>query len=54
VLYHHVAGLSYREVAAATGGSADAARRAAADGMARLREIFARDTEREGGRDDGK
>jgi RNA polymerase sigma factor (sigma-70 family) len=39
VAYHHVAGLPYREVAAITGGSTDAARRAAADGIAALRKV---------------
>jgi RNA polymerase sigma factor (sigma-70 family) len=37
VAYHHLAGLSYREIAAITGGTEAAARRAAADGMKRLR-----------------
>lgn len=37
VAYHHLAGLAYNEVAAITGGSTDAARRAAADGIAALR-----------------
>lgn len=37
VAYHHLAGLPYVEVAAVLGGSADAARRAAADGIAALR-----------------
>jgi RNA polymerase sigma factor (sigma-70 family) len=37
VVYHYLAGLPYREVAAIVGGSADAARRAAADGVAALR-----------------
>jgi RNA polymerase sigma factor (sigma-70 family) len=37
VAYHHIAGLPYAEVAAILGGSADAARRAAADGIAALR-----------------
>jgi DNA-directed RNA polymerase specialized sigma24 family protein len=40
VVYHHLAGLPYREVAAITGGSADAARRAAADGIAALRRTY--------------
>ena len=40
VAYHHVAGLPYREVAAITGGTVDAARRAAADGVAALRREF--------------
>lgn len=37
VAYHHVAGLPYAEVAALLGGTAAAARRAAADGIATLR-----------------
>lgn len=37
VAYHHVAGLPHAEVAAIVGGSVDAARRAAADGVAALR-----------------
>ena len=37
VAYHHLAGLPYVEVAAILGGTADAARRAAADGIAALR-----------------
>lgn len=37
VAYHHVAGLPYQEVAEIIGGSAAAARRAAADGIAALR-----------------
>jgi RNA polymerase sigma factor (sigma-70 family) len=40
VAYHYLAGLPYREVAAITGGSEDAARRAAADGIARLRRDY--------------
>ena len=40
VAYHYLAGLAYKEVAVLTGGSADAARRAAADGIASLRKIF--------------
>ncbi|MBE7701797.1 sigma-70 family RNA polymerase sigma factor [Oerskovia sp. Sa1BUA8] len=40
VAYHHVAGLAYREVAAILGGSTEAARRAAADGMATLRRTY--------------
>ncbi len=40
VAYHHLGGLSYREVAALLGGTEAAARRAAADGMARLRSHF--------------
>ncbi|MQA82362.1 MAG: sigma-70 family RNA polymerase sigma factor [Streptosporangiales bacterium] len=42
VAYHHVAGLPYREVAAVVGGSEDAARRAAADGIANLRAGYAK------------
>jgi len=37
VVYHYLVGLPYRDVAAITGGTADAARRAAADGIAHLR-----------------
>lgn len=37
VAYHYLAGLPYREVAAITGGTAEAARRAAADGIRALR-----------------
>ena len=42
VAYHYLAGLPYAEVAAITGGSADAARRAASDGIARLRRSYPR------------
>ena len=38
VVGHHLLGLPYKELAALVGGSSDAARRAAADGIARLRE----------------
>ena len=37
IAYHYLAGLPYAEVAAVLGGSTDAARRAAADGIASLR-----------------
>lgn len=37
VAYHYLAGIPYREIAALVGGSEDAARRAAADGIAALR-----------------
>src|SRR5690348_11428989 len=37
VAYHYVAGLPYAEIAAIVGGSTDAARRAAADGIKALR-----------------
>ena len=40
VAYHYLAGLPYAEIAAITGGSADAARRAAADGIAALRTTY--------------
>ena len=40
VAYHHLAGLPYREIAAITGGTEAAARRAAADGVKRLRELY--------------
>ena len=42
VAYHYLAGLPYQEVAAITGGSTDAARRAAADGIKRLRSTYPR------------
>jgi RNA polymerase sigma factor (sigma-70 family) len=37
VAYHHLAGLPYAEIAALVGGTPEAARRAAADGVATLR-----------------
>ena len=37
VAYHYLAGLPYADIAAIVGGSADAVRRAAADGIATLR-----------------
>jgi len=40
VAYHYLAGLPYAEVAAVVGGTPDAARRAAADGMATLRRTY--------------
>jgi RNA polymerase sigma factor (sigma-70 family) len=40
VAYHYLAGLPYAEVATITGGSADAARRAAADGIKTLRATY--------------
>jgi RNA polymerase sigma factor (sigma-70 family) len=40
VAYHYLAGLPYAEVAAIIGGNADAARRAAADGIAALRRSY--------------
>ena len=41
VAYHYLAGLSYAEVASILGGTAEAARRAAADGIATLRRAYA-------------
>jgi RNA polymerase sigma factor (sigma-70 family) len=40
VAYHYVAGMPYGDVAALIGGSQDAARRAAADGIATLRKTY--------------
>lgn len=40
VVYHYVTGLTYAEVAEVVGGTADAARRAAADGMKALRTTY--------------
>lgn len=40
VAYHYLAGLPYRDVAAITGGTTEAARRAAADGVRALRERY--------------
>ena len=40
VAYHYLAGLPYADVAAILGGSAEAARRAAADGVATLRRSY--------------
>jgi RNA polymerase sigma factor (sigma-70 family) len=42
VAYHYLAGLPYAEVAAIVGSSTDAARRAAADGIAALRRTYPR------------
>jgi len=39
VAYHYLGGLPYAEVAAITGGTAEAARRAASDGIANLRKV---------------
>jgi RNA polymerase sigma factor (sigma-70 family) len=41
VAYHHLGGLPYAEVATLLGGTADAARRAASDGIRSLRTAFA-------------
>ena len=40
VAFHHVAGLPHAEVAAILGGSPEAARKAASDGIARLRSLY--------------
>ena len=40
VAYHYLGGLPYAEVAGVLGGTADAARRAAADGIAALRRMY--------------
>ncbi|HJS58767.1 MAG TPA: RNA polymerase sigma factor [Vicinamibacteria bacterium] len=40
IAYHHLVGLSYREVARIVGGTEAGARRAAADGIAMLRRTF--------------
>jgi RNA polymerase sigma factor (sigma-70 family) len=42
VAYHYLAGLPYAEIAEITGGSTDAARRAAADGITALRRTYRR------------
>jgi len=44
VAYHHLAGLPYAEVAALVGGSTDAARRAANDGIRALRRHYLNST----------
>jgi RNA polymerase sigma factor (sigma-70 family) len=43
VAYHHIAGLPHAEIAAILGGSADAARRACADGLKTLRSLYRKD-----------
>ena len=40
VAYHYLAGLPYADIAVILGGTAEAARRAAADGIARLRHSY--------------
>jgi RNA polymerase sigma factor (sigma-70 family) len=40
VAYHYLAGLPYADVATVIGGTADAARRSAADGIASLRKTY--------------
>ncbi|MGH3948852.1 MAG: RNA polymerase sigma factor [Pseudonocardiaceae bacterium] len=44
VAYRYLAGLPYKDIAAITGGSTDAARRAAADGIKNLRATYAQST----------
>jgi RNA polymerase sigma factor (sigma-70 family) len=41
VAYHYLAGMPYADVAAVIGGTTDAARRSAADGIAKLRKTYA-------------
>jgi RNA polymerase sigma factor (sigma-70 family) len=48
VAYHYLGGLPYHDVAALAGGSTDAARRAAADGIAALRKTYAAAADLEG------
>jgi RNA polymerase sigma factor (sigma-70 family) len=45
VAYHYLAGLPYKDIAALCGGSTDAARRAAADGIKTLRTTYPRPAE---------
>jgi RNA polymerase sigma factor (sigma-70 family) len=40
IAYHYLAGLPYQEIATIVGGTADAARRAAADGIRNLRRSY--------------
>ncbi|MGI8532165.1 MAG: RNA polymerase sigma factor [Geodermatophilaceae bacterium] len=48
VAYHYLGGLPYAEVAAVLGGSTDAVRRAAADGIVTLRRTYPDDVCQEG------
>jgi RNA polymerase sigma factor (sigma-70 family) len=48
VAYHYLAGMPYHDVAAVIGGTADAARRSAADGIASLRKSYPRTAAGEG------
>lgn len=48
VAYHYLVGLPYKDIAAVIGGSVDAARRAAADGMKTLRVSYRPATDVEG------
>ncbi|WP_020502212.1 RNA polymerase sigma factor [Sciscionella marina] len=45
VAYHYLAGLPYKEIAEITGSSTAAVRRAAADGVRKLRTIYPRECE---------
>jgi RNA polymerase sigma factor (sigma-70 family) len=40
VAYHYLAGLTYQQIAEIVGGTPEAARRAAADGIAALRKVY--------------
>lgn len=51
VAYHYVAGLAYAEIAKIVGGTSDAARRAAADGIKNLRKHYPRAATEERHRD---
>lgn len=44
VAYHHLAGLPYQDIAELLGGTPEAARRAAADGMKTLRRLLVNDS----------
>jgi RNA polymerase sigma factor (sigma-70 family) len=44
VAYHHIAGLPFAEIAGLLGNSPDAARRACADGLKKLRSIYREET----------
>jgi RNA polymerase sigma factor (sigma-70 family) len=48
VAYHYLAGLPYKEIADLCGGSTDAARRAAADGIKALRTTYPRPADERG------
>jgi RNA polymerase sigma factor (sigma-70 family) len=52
VAYHYLAGLPHADVAAIVGGSTDAARRAAADGIATLRRTYPGPTAGKGNADE--
>ncbi len=50
VAYHYLAGMPYADVAGVIGGTAEAARRSAADGIAKLRKTYAGATAEGGAR----